>query len=226
MRCSVATLAEMSTPSRANGRSHQSPSMVFSTESTSSVAARVPTPTGPMGQSELSMSMVCCARRPGGVPLSIRCPEAAAFACGAGEEPQPGAKAMTSAAPAVNTSTRRHRWRRLPRLAGAGNVHHNFEFQQRRPGCDGIGPVPGMGFDGGSGCPRLEGFFGLPVRHHEVAVFTLDRAKQLEAEEARRILDRMCAVGETLLQLGASFGGYLDCVDLHHWHSARLPCHP
>jgi hypothetical protein len=62
--------------------------------------------------------------------LSIRGPEAAAFACGVGEGAQAGAKAMTNAVPAVSASTRRHVLRRLPRLAGAGNVHHNFEFQQ------------------------------------------------------------------------------------------------
>src|ERR1700752_770705 len=226
MRCSVATLALMSTPSRVNGRSHQSSSMVVCTDSTLSGAARVRTPTGPMGQSELSMSMVCWARRPGGVLVSICRPAFAAFACGAGDGAQPGVRVAISAAPAVNASTRRHVRRRLPRLAGPGNVHHNFEFQQRRPGRDGSGPVPGMGFDGGPGRPRLEGFFRLPLRHHEVAVFTLDWAQQLEAEETGRVLHRVRAVGEPLLQLRASVGRYFDCVDLHHWHVARLPCRP
>ncbi|CPB43374.1 Uncharacterised protein [Mycobacterium tuberculosis] len=74
MRCNAATLAPISTPASANGRSHQSASMVVLTVSTCPGAARVPTPISPIGQSELSMSMVCCARRPGGVLVSIRCP--------------------------------------------------------------------------------------------------------------------------------------------------------
>ena len=57
-----------------NGRSHHIPSIVVSTESTMSGAASVRTPTGPMGQSEFSMSMVCLARTPGGVRMSIRRP--------------------------------------------------------------------------------------------------------------------------------------------------------
>ena len=71
--------------------------------------------------------------------------------------------------------------------------------------------------------PRLECLIGLPLRHHEVAVLTLDRTQQLKAEETGLVLHRVCAMGEPLLQFGASVGGYLDCVDLHHWHAARLP---
>src|SRR6516162_3228913 len=83
-----------------------------------------------------------------------------------------------------------------------------------------------MGFDGGAGRPRLERFIGLPVCHHEVAVLTLDRTQQLKAEETGLVLYRVRTVGEPLLQFGASVGGYLDCIDLHHWHVARLPCRP
>ncbi len=59
--------------------------------------------------------------------------------------------------------------------------------------------------------------------HHEIAVFAFDRAEELKAEEAGRVLDRMRALGEPPFQFEASIGGYLDCIDLHHWHSVRLP---
>ena len=77
--------------------------------------------------------------------------------------------------------------------------------------------------DGRTGSPRLEGRFGLPLRHHEVPVFAFDWAEQLKAQEARRVLDSVRAVGEPLLELGACVCGHLDCVDLHHRHCARLP---
>src|SRR5690349_8343561 len=86
--------------------------------------------------------------------------------------------------------------------------------------------MAGVRLDGGTGGPRLEGLFGLPLRHHEVPVFTLDRAEQLKAQETWRALDCVCAVGEPLLQLGAGVCGHLDCVDLHHWHCPRLPRGP
>jgi hypothetical protein len=59
--------------------------------------------------------------------------------------------------------------------------------------------------------------------HHEIAVFAFDRTQQLEAEETGRILDRMGAMRESLLQFRASVGGHLDCVDFHDWHVVRLP---
>ncbi|BDB45342.1 hypothetical protein MKCMC460_56660 [Mycobacterium sp. 20KCMC460] len=80
--------------------------MVASTDSTFSGAARVPTPTGPIGQSELSMSIVCCARSPGGVVVSIRCPTSAALADGVGDVAHPGASANTSTAAALDARTR------------------------------------------------------------------------------------------------------------------------
>ena len=43
--------------------------------------------------------------------------------------------------------------------------------------------------------------------HHEIAVLALDRPQQLEAEEARLIVDGMGAVGEPLLQFGPRTGG-------------------
>src|ERR1700739_1838615 len=223
MRCRVATLAAMSTPSRVEGRSHHNPSMVVSTDSTLKGAARVRTPTGPIGQSEFSMSKVCWARIPGGVRVSICRPGFAAFACGEGDGAQPGARVTSSAAAALNAATRRRVGRLLTSLVGPGNVEHDLEFQQRCAGRHRVGSVSGMGFDGGAGRPRLERFIELPLCHHEVAVLTLDRTQQLEAEETGLVLHRVRAVGEPLLQFGASVGGYLDCVDLHHWHSARLP---
>src|SRR5947209_16420658 len=105
--------------------------MVVLIDSTLSGAARVPTPTGPMGQSEFSMSNVCCARIPGGVRVSICRPGFAAFACGEGEGAQPGARVTTSAAAALIAAARRRADGRL--LAGlvvGGNVQHNLEFQQ------------------------------------------------------------------------------------------------
>ena len=58
--------------------------------------------------------------------------------------------------------------------------------------------------------------------HHEVAVLALDRAQQLEAEEARRPVDGVGAVGEALLQLLVGLLGHGDGVDLHDWHGPRL----
>ena len=168
------------------------------------------------------MSMVCWARRPGGVRVSIARAGFAAFACGEGEVAQPGVRVATSAVAAVRASTR------LPRRAPAtpvgllpGNVHDNLELQQRRASRHRVGPLTSMGFDGGPTRPRLECFIGLPLCHHEVAVLTLDRAQQLKAEEAGLVVHRVRAVGEPLLQLRASVGGYFDCVDLHHWRHAR-----
>jgi pimeloyl-ACP methyl ester carboxylesterase len=158
--------------------------------------------------------------------VSIPRPVFAAFAGGEGEGAQPGARATTSAAAPPSVARRRAAGRLLSRLVGPGNVEHNLEFQQRRAGRHRVRSVSGMGFDGGAGRPRLECFIGLPVCHHEVAVLTLDRTQQLEAEETGLVLHRVGAVGEPLLQFGASVGGYLDCVDLHHWHSARLPRPP
>src|SRR5208337_3910017 len=109
--------------------------MVVSTELTSSGAARVRTPTGPMGQSEFSMSKVCWARIPGGVRVSICRPGLAALACGGGDGAQPGAKVTTSAAAALNVNARCRADLLLASLLVPGNVHHNLEFQQRRPSC-------------------------------------------------------------------------------------------
>ncbi len=104
--------------------------MVASTESTLLGAASVATPAGPIGQSELSMSMVCWARRPGGVTVSIRRCGLAALADGVGEDEHPGVSVRTSAAAAVSTVARRSRLRRrLVSRRVPCNVEHNLEFQ-------------------------------------------------------------------------------------------------
>ena len=74
--------------------------------------------------------------------------------------------------------------------------------------------------------PRLECLFGLPLRHHEVAVFALDRAQQLEAEETGLVVDGVCTVREPLLQFRTGVGRDLDCVDLHHGHVVQATVRP
>src|SRR5437899_12954 len=100
--------------------------MVACTDFTMSGAASVPTPTGPMGQSEFSMSSVCWARIPGGVRTSICRPALAAFACGEGDGAHPGANVTTSAVAALNAAARRRAENPLVSLLVAGNVHHNL----------------------------------------------------------------------------------------------------
>src|SRR5664279_4518396 len=118
----------MSTPARVYGRSHHSESIVVTTESTMSGAARVLTLTGPMGQSEFSMSMTCLARTPCGVLVSIRTP-APALAGGAGAGAQLLARAATVAI-AVGSANALRRTRRALRLrAGPRNVQHNLELE-------------------------------------------------------------------------------------------------
>src|SRR5262249_43757520 len=56
---------------------------------------------------------------------------------------------------------------------------------------------------------------------HEVAVFALDRAQQLEAQEAGLTVDGVCTVREPLLQFRAGVGRDLDGVDLHDGHGVQ-----
>ena len=74
--------------------------------STSSVAASVLIPLGPMGQSELSMSMTCLARTPCGVLMLIRTPASPAFAGGVEVGAQPSARAVTRMALQISASAR------------------------------------------------------------------------------------------------------------------------
>jgi hypothetical protein len=62
--------------------------------------------------------------------LMVRAPAPAALADGVGGGAQPGARALTSVAAAVNAATRCRTWRGLGLLARSGNVQHNLEFQQ------------------------------------------------------------------------------------------------
>lgn len=151
--------------------------------------------------------------------MSMRRPVFAAFADGVGDDVQPEASVTTTAAAALMAQAPRRPTHRLCSLACPGNVEHNLEFQQGRTRRHGIGFMSGVRVNGGPIRPGLKSFFGLPLRHHEVAVFTLDRTQQLEAEKTRGILHRVGPVCETLFQLGASVGGHLDCVDFHHWHA-------
>src|ERR1700739_384300 len=136
------------------------------------------------------MSMVCWARKPGGVFMLI-------IACGVTDDAveQPQSRAPTAAAAASSAAARLALFR-----VGPGNVQHNLELQQRRSGRHRIRAVPGVSVDGRAGRPRLERLFGLPLRDHEVAILTLDGPQQLKAEETRGVLNGVRSVGESLLQ--------------------------
>src|SRR5215218_7321435 len=135
----------------------------------------------------------------------------------------PQARAATS----VATTAIEVAQRRALLASGLGvsprNVQHNLELQQRSSRGHGIGPLSGMRLHGRTAGPRLERFFGLPLRDDEVAVFSLDRPQQLEAQEAGLIVDGVRTVREPLLQFWTGVRRDLDCVDLHHGHAARLP---
>src|SRR6478672_4836776 len=181
------------------GRSHHRLPMAVVMPLTCSGVAIVRTPTVPIGQSELTMSIVCLARSPCGVLVSMWTPYAAS-ATGAGPAlAHPQARATTSATAIVKSAALRRAWPALRVGASPRNVQHNLELEQRRAGGHRIGALAGVRLDGRTGRPRLECFFGLPMGDHEVAVFTLDRAQQLEAEEAGLIVDGMRTVCEPLL---------------------------
>ena|SRR6478735_12818319 len=119
----------MSTFVTVNGRSHQMVSIVTPTFSTAWGAARVRTPTGPIGQSLLSMSMVCLARRPCGVLIWMGTPYAASV--GAGRDvAHPQARAATRANATVSAVARRRAPAASRRSVGPRNVKYNFELQQ------------------------------------------------------------------------------------------------
>src|ERR1700716_1055577 len=113
------------------GRSHQIESSLVPTSSTISGAASVRTPTGPIGQSELSMSMICLARRPCGVLVSMwmLCAAPAGPAGPASAHPQ--ARATTT----VTTTDIEVAQRRALLASGLGvgprNVQYNLELQKR-----------------------------------------------------------------------------------------------
>src|SRR5690349_7636862 len=106
----------------------------------------VRTPTVPIGHSELSMSMVCLARRPCGVLISIGTPYVvSATGAGVAVVVQPLTRPMTSAAATDTVAAVR-----ALRL-GARNVQDNLELEQRRPGGDRIGRLSLVRLDGGAG---------------------------------------------------------------------------
>src|SRR5437899_1727055 len=198
------------------GRSNHRLPMAEVTASTCCGAAIVRTPTVPIGQSELSMSIVCLARRPWGVLISIGAPYVvSATGAGVALVVQPLASATTSAT--ATDSVVAVRALRPALFAGARNVQYNLELEERRPCGHRVGGLALVRFDGGAGRPCLERLFGFPLRDDEVAVFTFDRAQQLEAEETGLAVDGMCTMREPLLQFRASVGRDLDCVDLHHY---------
>lgn len=84
----------------------------------------------PIGQSELSMSITCCARTPCGVLRSIRTPAFAAGAGGGAQLVRRHAAEMTLAV----ASARRLGRRVLRGGVGAGNVQHYLELEQLSPG--------------------------------------------------------------------------------------------
>ena len=86
----------------------------------------------------------------------------------------------------------------------------------------GLARWPACASTAGPRRPGLERLFGLPLRHHEVAVLALDRAQQLEAEETGLVVDGVRTVGEPLLQFRAGVGRNFDCVDLHHGHGGQV----
>src|ERR1700738_5076725 len=188
-------------PVTVSALSHQRFSMVSRTLFTMSGAARVPTPLEPIGQSEFSMSTVCWARKPGGVFLLIFTPASAVTDDADGVEPL-HTRPLTTATAASDAAARRSARLALRLRAGPCNVQHNLELQQRRSGRHRIRSVPRVGLDGRTGRPRLERFFGLPLRHHEIPVLAFDGSQQLKAEESRRVLDSMCSMGESLFQFG------------------------
>src|SRR5215213_3722295 len=111
------------------GRSNHRLPMAPVTLLTSSGAAIVRTPTVPIGHSELSMSMVCLARIPWGVLVSIWRP----YAASAGAGPvwaQPQARAVTSATAIFSVVARRRARLALRLSAGPRNVQHNLELEQ------------------------------------------------------------------------------------------------
>src|SRR5205823_4512381 len=80
----------------------------------------------------------------------------------------------------------------------------DLELQQVRPGGHRLGALARVRRRGRAALrPRLVVLLGLPLRVHEVARLAGNRAQQLEAEEARLLIDRVHPGGEPLFQLGA-----------------------
>src|SRR3954453_4045620 len=226
--CRVALPAPMLIPLTVIGRSHHRLPIAAVMPLTCAGAPIVRTPTVPIGHSELTMSMVCLARSPWGVLVSMCKPYAASAGAGM-VSVHPQARALTSTTANVVAQYRARL--ALRRGAGPRNVQHNLELEQRRACGHRVGALSGVCLDGRTGRPRLECLFGLPLRDYEVAVFPLDRTQQLEAEETGLVVDGMCTIREPLLQFRTGVGRDLNCVDLHHsvWAGhvvqATVRCH-
>ena len=174
------------------------------------------------------MSMVCLARRPWGVLVSMGTPCAArrarpVVAIGA----QPQARATTK---------RRRLSARRSAGVGPGSGYAlapdpatsstTSNSSSDAPVATGLVCWPACASIGRPGRPRLERLFGFPLGHHEVAVLALDGPQQLEAEEAGLVVDCVRAMREPLLQFRTGVGGHLDCVDLHHGHAVQATAPP
>jgi pimeloyl-ACP methyl ester carboxylesterase len=79
-----------------------------------------------------------------------------------------------------------------------------------------------MSFTRRSAGPRLERLFRIPLGDNEVPAVSLDRAEELEAEEAGGVVDGMRTMCEALLQFGARALGNFDCIDLHNGHRSKI----
>ena len=126
----------------------------------------------------------------------------------------------------ASASTRREGRRALRGGVGAGNVEHNLELEQLSTGGDRVRALTGVRGDRRTGRPGLEGFLGHPPGDDEIAILALDRPEQLETEEPGLVVDRVGAMGETLLQLRTGARGHLDCVDLDHGHAPKVTVPP
>src|SRR3954451_17112001 len=127
--CRVALPAPMLRLETVIGRSHHRLPMAVVMGLTWSGAAMVRTPTVPIGQSELSMSMVCLARSPWGVLISMGTP----YAASAGAGPvcaHPQARATTRRTASVSVVAPRRARPALRVGVGPRNVQHNLELQQ------------------------------------------------------------------------------------------------
>lgn len=154
--------------------------------------------------------------------MSIRT-AAPALAGGVGAGEQLVARVAAVAITAVKRVIRRRIGVALGLGAAAGNVQHDFEFQQVCAGGNRIRVLTGVSVNSWAGGPGLECLVGFPLGYNEIAIFAFDRAQQLETEETWLIVDRVGAMREALLQLRSGALGYLDCIDFHDGHGARLP---
>ena len=149
------------------------------------------------------MSMTCLARTPCGVLVLIRTPRRrrSRAGCAVGAQPSTsGADQDGAAEPARQRAEAAGRAYAVAFGPATSNTTSNSSSDA--PGGHRIGLLALVRLDGRAARPRLERLVGLPLRDHEVAVLALDRAQQLEAEEARLVVDGVCAVREPLLQFG------------------------